>query len=117
MRLLQNIGRAGDTVTNAFGAVVQDMTNGAKVFDSGTSLAIVNEALEKQKASEALARRVWMSFVCEGNDALHMEDLIDVLGADKSTEAEECFIFLDRDGNGDVSLDEMVRFSSPRFCS
>jgi len=108
MRLLHNIGRAGDTVTNAFGRVAQDMTGGAKLFDSGTSLAIVNEALEKQKASEALARRIWMSFVCEGNESLHMEDLLDVLGADKQLEAEECFVFLDKDGNGDVSLDEMI---------
>ena len=113
MRLLHNIGRAGDTVTNAFGRVAQDMTGGAKLFDSGTSLAIVNEALEKQKASEALARRIWMSFVCEGNESLHMEDLLDVLGADKQLEAEECFVFLDKDGNGDVSLDEMVSVLVP----
>jgi hypothetical protein len=112
MRLLHNIGRAGDTVTTAFGRVAQDMTGGAKLFDSGTSLAIVNEALEKQKASEALAKRIWMSFVCEGNESLHMEDLIDVLGSDKQLEAEECFVFLDKDGNGDVSLDEMVRMNT-----
>lgn len=109
MRLLHNVGRVGDTVTSAFGRVAQDMTGGAKIFDSNTSAAIVAEALEKQRASEALAKRIWMSFVCEGNDALHIEDITDVLGQDRREEAEECFAFLDKDGNGDVSLDEMVR--------
>jgi small-conductance mechanosensitive channel len=108
MRLLHNIGRAGDTVTSAFGRVAQDMAGGAKLFDSNTSYAIVSEALEKQRASEALAKRIWMSFVCEGSDSLHMEDLVDVLGEDSHPEAEECFAFLDKDGNGDVSLDEMI---------
>jgi Ca2+-binding EF-hand superfamily protein len=107
MRLIHNIGRAGDTVTAALGSGLKDMT-GNKLFDSGTSLAIVNEALEKQRASEAMAKRIWMSFVCEGNESLHIDDLVDVLGADKTGEAEECFLFLDKDANGDVSMDEMV---------
>jgi Ca2+-binding EF-hand superfamily protein len=49
-----------------------------------------------------------MSFVCEGSEALHVDDLIDVLGSDKQTQAEECMVFLDKDANGDVSLEEMV---------
>jgi Ca2+-binding EF-hand superfamily protein len=108
MRLLHNVGRVGDTVTSAFGKMAQEMTGGAKLFDSNSSLAIVAEALEKQRASEALAKRIWMSFVCEGNDALHLEDIMDVLGQDSREEADECFAFLDKDVNGDVSLDEMV---------
>ncbi|KIV99782.1 uncharacterized protein PV09_08588 [Verruconis gallopava] len=108
MNILHNVGRAGDAVTSAFGRVAQDMTGGAKLFDSNSSPAIVKEALERHRSSEALAKRIWMSFVCEGNDALHPDDLFDVLGEEKHIEAEECFAFLDRDGNGDVSLDEMI---------
>jgi Ca2+-binding EF-hand superfamily protein len=108
MKLLHNVGRLGDNVTSAFGKVAQEMTGGAKIFDSNTSQAIVAEALEKPRACEALAKRIWMSFVMEGNDALLLEDIIDVLGEQRHEDAYECFSILDRDANGDVSLDEMV---------
>jgi Ca2+-binding EF-hand superfamily protein len=111
MRLLHNVGRVGDTVTSAFGRVAQDIAGGTKIFDGNSSAAIVAEALEKQKASEALAKRIWMSFVVEGNDALHLEDLIEVLGEGRREAAIECFAFLDKDGNGDISLDEMVSYA------
>ena len=49
-----------------------------------------------------------MSFVEEGKDVLYKEDLIEILGPDRTSEAEECFAALDRDGNGDISLEEML---------
>lgn len=58
--------------------------------------------------SAALAKRLWMSFVIEGRDTLHHDDIVDVLGPEHEDEAEECFTVLDRDGNGDVSLEEMI---------
>ena len=107
MRLLQNVGRAGDKITSVFGNIAQEVT-GKQVFNPNSAHSVVVEALEKNKSSEALAQRIWMSFVAEGNDALYEEDIIEVLGNDRREEAEECFISLDRDGNGDVSLDEMI---------
>jgi small-conductance mechanosensitive channel len=107
MRLIQDVGRVGDKLTAAFGNVAHEIT-GKQVFNPTSAHSIVVEALEKNVCSEALARRLWMSFVVEGKDALYQEDIIDVLGADRALEAEECFHCLDRDGNGDISLDEMV---------
>lgn len=49
-----------------------------------------------------------MSFVIEGKDSLYLEDIVDVLGHEHHEEAEETFAALDRDGNGDISLDEMI---------
>jgi hypothetical protein len=49
-----------------------------------------------------------MSFVVEGRESLYMDDIVEVLGAEHEAEAEECFHALDKDGNGDISLDEMV---------
>ncbi len=49
-----------------------------------------------------------MSFAVEGKNSLFQEDILDVLGRDHQVEAKECFATLDRDGNGDVSLDEMI---------
>ena len=107
MRLLQNVGRFGDHITSAFGNMAQEVT-GKQVFNPNSAHSIVVEALEKNRSSEALAKRLWMSFVVEGKEALYLEDVVEVLGADRRTEAEEAFATLDRDGNGDISLDEMI---------
>ncbi|KAF2473395.1 serine/threonine protein kinase-like protein [Lindgomyces ingoldianus] len=107
MRLLQDVGRFGDKVTSVFGTVAQEIT-GKKILDPNSAHSIVLEALDKNRSAEALARRIWMSFVAEGKDSLYQEDLMEVLGAGRQHEAEECFSALDRDGNGDISLEEMI---------
>jgi small-conductance mechanosensitive channel len=118
MRVVQNIGRIGDKVTAAFGNVAHEIT-GKQVFNPTSAHSIVVEALEKKKSSEALARRLWMSFVVEGKDALYPDDLVDVLGSERSNEAHEAFAALDADGNGDISLDEMklriLEFAKDRY--
>ncbi|KAK6371577.1 hypothetical protein LTS17_008828 [Exophiala oligosperma] len=107
MRLIQNVARVGDKVTSAFGNVAQEIT-GKKVFNPTASHSIVVQALERKHSAEALARRIWMSFVLEGKDALGIDDLVDVLGSEQENEAHEAFDVLDVDGNGDISLDEMI---------
>ncbi|KAI0397179.1 serine/threonine protein kinase [Xylariaceae sp. FL0594] len=108
VKLIGNVGRFGNKVTSAFGNLASEIT-GKQVFSPNSAHSIVLEALEKVKTSEALARRIWMSFVVEGKDALYAEDIAEVLGDSHREEAEECFDALDDDGNGDISLDEMVR--------
>ncbi|KIV84396.1 hypothetical protein PV11_00179 [Exophiala sideris] len=107
MRLIQNAARVGDKITSVFGNVAQEIT-GKKVFNPTSSHSIVVQALERKHSAEALAKRIWMSFVLEGKDALSLDDFIDVLGSDLEIEAHEAFDILDVDSNGDVSLDEMV---------
>ena len=107
MRLLQNVGRFGDKLTSAFGNIAQEVT-GKNVFNPDAAHNVVIEALEKNRSAEALAKRIWMSFVFEGKSALFLEDIIEVLGVDHQKEAEEAFAALDRDNNGDISLDEMI---------
>ncbi|GIZ37597.1 hypothetical protein CKM354_000104000 [Cercospora kikuchii] len=108
MKMLQTVGRVGDKVTSAFGNVASEIT-GKEVFNPNSSHSIVVEALEKKRTSEALARRIWMSLVVEGSESLSEEDIIEVLGPDRRHEAEEAYYNLDRDGNGDISLDEMIQ--------
>lgn len=111
LRLIRNVGRGvgrvGDKVTAAFGNVAHEIT-GKNIFDTGSAHSIVTQALDKRHASEALAKRIWMSFVVEGRDALYEEDIVEVMGAQREEEARECFHILDRDGNGDVSMEEMI---------
>ena len=107
MKLLVNVGRFGDKLTSAFGNIASEVT-GKQVFNPESAHSIVVEALEKNRSSEALAKRLWMSFVVEGKEALFVDDVVEVLGADHRVEAEEAFEILDRDSNGDISLDEMI---------
>lgn len=107
MRLIHGVGRVGDKLTAAFGNVAQEIT-GKQVFNPTSAHSIVTLALEKRKSSEALARRLWMSFVLQGRENLYLDDVIEVLGAGRGEEAKECFAMLDLDGNGDVSLEEMI---------
>ena len=107
MRIIQNIGRVKDNVASAFGNVAQEIT-GKQVFNPSAAHSVVVQALEKKHSSEALARRLWLSFVLEGRESLYEDDFVEVLGLDRQVEAEEAFSCLDVDGNGDVSLDEMI---------
>ncbi|PBP18151.1 Mechanosensitive ion channel family protein [Diplocarpon rosae] len=107
MRIIGNIGRVGDKVTSIFGNIASEIT-GKQVFNPTSSHSVIIEALEKTKSSEALAKRLWMSFVVEDKDALYAEDIEEVLGQGRQTEAAEIFKALDNDGNGDISLEEMI---------
>lgn len=108
MRLLGDVGRVGNKVTSVFGNIASEIT-GKKVFNPNSAHSIVLEALEKLGPSEALGRRIWMSFVVEGRESLFLDDFQEVLGPAYKKEAEEAFYAIDSDMNGDVSLDEMVR--------
>ena len=111
LRMVQNVGhnvgRLGDKVTSAFGNVAAELT-GKQVFNPNATHSIVVQALERQRCATAIARRIWLSLVVQGRDALLLEDIVEVFGPAHKAEAEECFAALDKDGNGDVSLDEMI---------
>jgi len=108
MRLVGDVGRLGDKITSVFGNIASEIT-GKQVFNPNSAHSIVVEALEKVRSSEAMARRIWMSFVVEGKDSLSLEDIVEVMGPAHQEEAEECFNAIDADQNGDISLEEMVR--------
>ncbi|KAE8444835.1 hypothetical protein EG329_014190 [Mollisiaceae sp. DMI_Dod_QoI] len=106
-RIFKGIGRVSNKVNSVFGNIAAELT-GQRVLPAKSAHSIVVECLEKVKAAKALAHRLWFSFVMEGNDALHLSDLKDVLGSESHEIAEECFDMLDPDGNGDVSLEEIA---------
>ncbi|PHH74210.1 hypothetical protein CDD80_3235 [Ophiocordyceps camponoti-rufipedis] len=108
MKIIGDVGRLGDKVTHAVGNIAQEIT-GKQVMNPNSAHSIVIEALEKRRPSEALGRRIWMSFVLEGKDALYPEDFHEVLGPAYRDEADEAFDAIDGDMNGDISLDEMMR--------
>lgn len=105
--VINDIGRARDKVASAFGNIASEIS-GKAIFNPTSTHSIVVGALETRSASKALARRLWLSFVPEGKDVLLMQDIRDVLGPSQVEEADEIFTALDKDCNGDVSLDEMI---------
>jgi hypothetical protein len=107
MRLIGEVGRFGDKVTSVFGNIASEIA-GKQVFNPTSAHSVVVEALEKKRSSEALAKRLWMSFVVEGQDTLRLEDIREVLGPAHQDEADEAFSAIDNDNNGDISLDEMI---------
>ncbi len=108
MKFVGNVGRLGDKLTSVFGNIASEIT-GKQVFNPNSAHSVVVEALEKVRSSEAMARRIWMSFVVEDQEALSMDDIIEVMGPAHREEAEVCFNAIDADQNGDISLDEMIR--------
>jgi hypothetical protein len=55
---------------------------------------------------------VWRTFIADSNsNALTEQDLIDELSLTRVEDARYIFAALDRDHNGDVSLDEMKMFT------
>ena len=107
LKLISDVGRLGDKVTSMLGNIASEIT-GMQVFNLDSAHSIVLEALKKTRSSEALARRLWMSFVVEGKEALYAEDVREVLGSAYKEEADEAFAALDQDENGDISLNEMI---------
>lgn len=96
-----------DKATAAFGEMITDIS-GQKIFATTSAHSVVSEALDSERGSNALASRLWQSFTREGRDALYREDLVEVLGTSQTDEADQIFSALDRDDNGDVSLEEMT---------
>lgn len=104
-KILGNVHRAREKAAAAFGTMAAD----AKELGVTTQAhSVVSRALENERASKALARRLWLSLCSSGKNAVYKQDILEVLGPDREDEAEEIFNILDRDGNGDVSLDEMT---------
>ena len=107
-RLAGNVGRIGDKVTSIVGNIASEIT-GKQVLNPNSAHSIVTEALEDLTASEALGRRIWMTFAVEDRDCLYQEDLNEVLGPANAADAKAAFEMFDEDENGDIALDEMVR--------
>ena len=96
--------RVGDQISATIGQIAREFANkrGAK---PNSSHSLILQMLESHRRTKALARRTWRSFTAS-SDTLRPEDLAKVLHSQE--EVEQCMDILDRDMNGDVSLEEMI---------
>jgi hypothetical protein len=88
-RIFKGISRPSNKVNSVFGNISAELT-GKSVIPERAAQTIVTEALEKTRSTKALAHRLWFSFVVEGNNALHLSDIQDVLGPKTHELADEC---------------------------
>ncbi|VVT46570.1 uncharacterized protein SAPINGB_P001279 [Magnusiomyces paraingens] len=115
-KLFGRVNRAVDAASSPFthhagGAAAT--SHSPVVAESDTEIRtwcnnIVADAVNSKKLSETLAKRIWLSLVLEDEEALTMNDLQEVLGPEKKSDYEIVFQTLDIDGNGDLTLDEMI---------
>ncbi|KAI4761457.1 hypothetical protein E4T52_06394 [Aureobasidium sp. EXF-3400] len=102
--------------TSSTGSRLSVMANNMKKRLAGRELlkhdsarSVVLHALETTTASEALAIRLYRSFTAAGSQGeISESDVAQVLGPTRSQEAQDIFHALDKDENGDVSLEEMT---------
>ncbi|KIX01642.1 uncharacterized protein Z518_09368 [Rhinocladiella mackenziei CBS 650.93] len=103
--------QAQSAITKAFakvgdvaGTVAGDFT-GKKVAKSSHPPQVVLTLLNTTSGSQVLARRLYRTFVREGNETVSSDDLKEAF--DNEEEAEAAFSMFDKDMNGDISMEEL----------
>ncbi|TVY35576.1 putative MscS family protein [Lachnellula subtilissima] len=104
-RIFNGMGRFNNKMNSVFGDIATEL-KGRSVLPERSAESIVSESLGKTATAQALARRLWLSFVAEGKEVLHLSDLEEVLGEGNEDVAKQCFLMLDPDENTDVTLEE-----------
>lgn len=94
------VAKVGDVA----GAVAGDFT-GQKIAKSGSPAQVILELLRSTEGSQVLARRLYRTFVREGEDTVSSEDLR--ASFDNDDEADAAFSMFDKDMNGDISMEEL----------
>lgn len=107
-RLLKNVLKGvkgvAQTTTQAFGNIATEIV-GTSILQPNSPQAIVAQALMSPNKTRLLARRLFYSFRKDGTDVIKLEDIEGYFNGHDA--AVEAFAMFDRDGNGDVTRDEM----------
>jgi hypothetical protein len=85
--------KAVNKATSAFGSAAQEIT-GKPIFQPLTPYNTVVDALATSQGCSSLARRLWYSFAVEGEQSLHENDFVEVLG--NAEEAKEAMVLFDK---------------------
>ncbi|PRT52698.1 putative MscS family protein C2C4.17c [Wickerhamiella sorbophila] len=102
-KVVQNINKAVDDTTMAFGKLRRDLLD-----DEGPANArIVEDALSRGITTRVLAERIWKSLVLESSDVLEIRDLEELLGPDRKTEAYRMFDLIDPHDKRKLTLKNM----------
>ncbi|KAI0268803.1 hypothetical protein BC834DRAFT_923155 [Gloeopeniophorella convolvens] len=100
---LKGVRFAATTTTTVLGNVASEIA-GSSVLQPNSPQAMVQTALESASKTKLLARRIFLSFRKPGRDYLVFQDISRFFRT--LDEADAAFALFDKDGNGDVSLEE-----------
>ncbi|KAI9511136.1 Mechanosensitive ion channel-domain-containing protein [Russula earlei] len=100
---LKGVRFAATTTTTALGNVASEIA-GSSVLQPNSPQAMVLTALESGSKTKLLARRIFFSFCKSGKEHIFFQDISRYFSSQE--EADAAFSLFDRDGNGDVSLEE-----------
>ncbi|KAF8499687.1 Mechanosensitive ion channel-domain-containing protein [Russula emetica] len=103
-KAIRGVRFAATTTTTALGNVASEIA-GSSVLQPNSPQAMVLTALESTSKSKLLARRIFFSFRKPGRDYMVFQDISRLFPS--LEEADGAFTLFDRDGNGDVSLEEI----------
>lgn len=104
---MTSLGTTGDKITSILGYMASDIA-GQQVLTPTASGAIVEAALDRPVGAEALARRIWNSFTNFGANKLDEASIKEMFGPGCEAQAMYIHRKVDTDGNGDVTLTEMI---------
>ncbi|KAH9040170.1 hypothetical protein EDB85DRAFT_2072323 [Lactarius pseudohatsudake] len=100
---LKGVRFAATTTTTVLGNVASEIA-GSSLLQPNSPQAMVVTALESANKTKLLARRIFFSFRKPGRDYLVFQDISRFFPSLEV--ADSAFALFDRDGNGDVSLEE-----------
>ncbi|KZV69518.1 hypothetical protein PENSPDRAFT_676041 [Peniophora sp. CONT] len=103
-RALKGVRSAAKSTTTVFGNVASEIA-GTSILQPNSPQSMVQAALESANKTRLLARRLFYSFVSQGADVLYVTDVHPYFG--NAMDAELAFTLFDKDGNGDVTRDEL----------
>ncbi|MBW0490521.1 hypothetical protein O181_030236 [Austropuccinia psidii MF-1] len=103
---LKGVKNVAQSTTTVFGAVASEIS-GEQILQPNSSSSLVLSALSSVNKSRQLARRFYYSFVpINYRQVMVLGDISPCFNEDEE-DALRCFSILDKDGNGDCSLEEM----------
>ncbi|KFX85710.1 hypothetical protein V490_09462 [Pseudogymnoascus sp. VKM F-3557] len=110
LKLISDVGRLGYKITSAFANIAFKTTKIQAFNPRSTSKQVFTQLSIIRSAGKVIVDE----FLVEGKEALEAENYQEVLGSANASsasfeeEADEAFAALDQDGNGNITLDEMV---------
>lgn len=104
---LARLGLDGYKFVSLFGDLISDDSD-SHWLRPGSSYATVERAWANPTTAAALARRIWLSLVPRGKYGLAENDVVDVLGPSRVTEAKSLFKAIDANDSGYIPLDDFV---------
>ncbi|GAA98077.1 uncharacterized protein L969DRAFT_16135 [Mixia osmundae IAM 14324] len=103
-RAAQHVKAIAQTSATVLGTVASEVA-GERVLQPNSPLSRVTSALASRNKTRQLARRIYFSFVPSKRHALFQSDIERYFSSPE--DAANAFYTFDRDGNGDVSLEEL----------